>query len=55
MMTGTDDAGAAALWRAHQNRVIAHLSGLRVRLPRPGLAAFDEMVRRFGTPRCGEH
>lgn len=46
MMTGAGDAGTAALWRAHQHRVVANLRGLRVRLPRPGLAAFDPWALR---------
>jgi uncharacterized protein (TIGR02302 family) len=46
MATGTRDAGARAMWRAHQRRVIARLKGLRVRLPRPGLAAFDPWALR---------
>ena len=46
MMTGTADADARALWRAHQRRVIARLKGLRVRLPRPGLAAADPWALR---------
>ena len=46
MATGAGDAEARALWRVHQRRVIARLSGLRVRLPRPGLAAFDPWALR---------
>ena len=46
MATGGGDAEAQALWRAHQRRVIARLSGLRVRLPRPGMAAFDPWALR---------
>ena len=46
MMTGAADAQARAMWRAHQRRVIARLKGLRVRLPRPGLAAADPWALR---------
>ncbi|WP_340115908.1 TIGR02302 family protein [Pelagibius sp. 7325] len=46
MATGTGDAQARALWRAHQRRVIARLKGLRVGLPRPGMAAFDPWALR---------
>jgi len=46
MMTGAGDAQARALWRAHQRRVIARLKGLRVGLPRPGMAAFDPWALR---------
>ncbi|MGF1629047.1 MAG: TIGR02302 family protein [Kiloniellaceae bacterium] len=46
MMTGAADAEARAMWRAHQRRVIARLKGLRVRLPRPGLAAADPWALR---------
>ncbi len=46
MATGAADAEARALWRVHQRRIIARLSGLRVRLPRPGLAAFDPWALR---------
>jgi uncharacterized protein (TIGR02302 family) len=46
MMTGAGDPAAKALWRVHQRRVIARLHGLRVALPRPGLAAFDPWALR---------
>ncbi|HMA15106.1 MAG: TIGR02302 family protein [Bacteroidota bacterium] len=46
MATGTADGAARALWRAHQRRVIARLKGLKVRLPRPGLAAADPWALR---------
>lgn len=46
MATGSGDAQARALWRAHQRRVIARLKGLRVGLPRPGMAAFDPWALR---------
>ncbi|GAB4356452.1 MAG: TIGR02302 family protein [Kiloniellaceae bacterium] len=46
MATGAGDAQARALWRAHQRRVIARLKGLRVGLPRPGMAAFDPWALR---------
>jgi len=46
MMTGTADPEARALWRAHQRSIIARLKGLRVRLPRPGLAAADPWALR---------
>ena len=46
MMTGAADTEAKAMWRAHQRRVIARLKGLRVRLPRPGLAAADPWALR---------
>ena len=46
MAAGSGDAEARALWRAHQRRVIARLKGLRVRLPRPGMAAFDPWALR---------
>jgi uncharacterized protein (TIGR02302 family) len=46
MATGTSDGAARALWRAHQRRVIARLKGLKVRLPRPGLAAADPWALR---------
>lgn len=46
MMTGAADASSRAMWRAHQRRVISRLKGLRVRLPRPGMAAFDPWALR---------
>lgn len=46
MATGTTDGAARALWRAHQRRVIARLKDLKVRLPRPGLAAVDPWALR---------
>ena len=46
MATGSGDVQAQALWRAHQRRVIARLKGLRVSLPRPGMAAVDPWALR---------
>ncbi|MEQ8355392.1 MAG: TIGR02302 family protein [Kiloniellaceae bacterium] len=46
MATGAGDAAAHAMWHAHQEQVIARLRGLRVGLPRPGLAAFDPWALR---------
>ena len=46
LMTGAADASSRAMWRAHQRRVIARLKGLRVGLPRPGMAAFDPWALR---------
>src|SRR3546814_2499862 len=43
---GTSDPAARALWRAHQHRIVARLKGLKVRLPRPGLAAADPWALR---------
>lgn len=44
----TDDPAALALWRAHQARVVAGLSRLRVGAPRPNLAARDRRALRGG-------
>jgi len=46
MAAGAGDPAARVLWQAHQRRVIARLTGLRVKLPRPGLAAFDPWALR---------
>jgi len=46
MMTGSADPATRAMWRAHQRRVITRLKGLRVGLPRPGMAAFDPWALR---------
>lgn len=43
---GGTDAESRALWRAHQRRAFARLKGLRVRPPRPGLAAMDPWALR---------
>ncbi len=44
----TDGAAGAALWAAHQARMAALVTRLRVGLPRPGLAARDRMALRGG-------
>ena len=42
------DPMAQAIWREHQARMAARLAGLRVGLPRPGLAARDPRALRAG-------
>jgi uncharacterized protein (TIGR02302 family) len=46
LATPTEDAGAKLLWRAHRQRLKAHLERLRVKLPRPGVAAADPIALR---------
>ncbi len=48
LATPGNDAEAKALWRAHRARLHAQLARLRVRLPRPGLAAADPLALRGG-------
>lgn len=43
-----DDPASLALWRAHQARMAARLSDLRVGRPRPGLPARDPRALRLG-------
>jgi hypothetical protein len=44
----TEGTEGAALWAAHQSRMAALVTQLRVGLPRPGLAARDRMALRGG-------
>jgi uncharacterized protein (TIGR02302 family) len=46
LVTPADDPEAKALWQAHQARLKDQLKQLRVRLPRPGLAAADPLALR---------
>ncbi len=46
LVTPADDPQAKALWQAHQARLKDQLKQLRVRLPRPGLAAADPLALR---------
>jgi len=46
LATPGDDAEARALWRAHRQRLKAQLARLRVKLPRPGVAAADPLALR---------
>ena len=42
----SDDPVSLALWRAHVTRVLAHARRLRLRWPRPGVAALDLRAMR---------
>lgn len=46
------DPLAAALWRAHRQRTLARIGGLRVGLPQPGVAARDRRALRFAVLLC---
>ena len=46
LVTPSGDPGAEALWQAHRARLTAQLQHLRVRLPRPGVAAADPLALR---------
>jgi len=46
LAAGTGDPVAEGLWRAHRTRMQAHLDGLRVGWPRPGLARIDPFALR---------
>ncbi|SDG41777.1 TIGR02302 family protein [Limimonas halophila] len=46
LAAGTGDPMAEALWTAHRERLRASLKALRVRLPRPGVAARDPAAVR---------
>ena len=46
LVTPAGDPEAAALWQAHRARLKAQLERLRVKLPRPGVAAADPLALR---------
>jgi hypothetical protein len=46
LATPTGDPESAALWQAHRLRLKAQLAQLRVKLPRPGVAAADPLALR---------
>ena len=46
LRTGTSDRDSVELWELHRARLRAQLGALRLRLPRPGLAAVDPLALR---------
>jgi uncharacterized protein (TIGR02302 family) len=46
LVTPSGDPGSEALWQAHRARLRAQLQHLRVKLPRPGVAAADPLALR---------
>jgi len=47
LATGSRDAAVGALWEAHRRRLLAQTAGLRLRLPRAGLARVDPLALRI--------
>jgi uncharacterized protein (TIGR02302 family) len=46
LAAGGSDPGSTQLWALHRQRLLARLSALRVRWPRPGLSALDPFALR---------